>query len=163
MTVQDTSPADVSAEELDALLAAARALVAVAIASVVELEDQLPLTQFRALVVLVEEGPINATVLAGKLAINPSSVTRLADRLIADGLLRRAQNPLNRREVLLAPTTRGRRTVDRVMARRRADLAKILGELSATDRTATATALRRFADAAARFPTPPLPAGWPFA
>lgn len=154
---------DVSPEDIDALLAAARALVAIAVASVTEMEDQLPLTQFRALVVLVDEGPINATVLAAKLGINPSSVTRLADRLIADGMLRRAQNPLDRREVLLAVTAPGRRTVEQVLARRRADLGQILGGLSAPDRQATTTALRRFADAAASYPNPPLPAGWPFA
>jgi DNA-binding MarR family transcriptional regulator len=45
--------------------------------------------QYRALVVLAVRGPQRPTALAEALAVHPSTITRLCDRLVAKRLVRR--------------------------------------------------------------------------
>lgn len=145
------------------MLSASQALTAVTVASLDTLAEPMSLVQFRALVVLNAEGPLNVTALATRLGVNPSSVTRLGDRLVVTGQLDRTQNPGNRREVRLAISKKGRRNVNRVLSRRRTDLQAILDSLEPAERVAVATAFGRFALAAGemgphRWPTVgPLP------
>jgi DNA-binding MarR family transcriptional regulator len=133
---------------LDAPLAALRAMVAIADSTVERSAEQLTLTQFRALRVVGERTPVTMGRVAEQLAMNPSTVTRACDRLIAVGLLHKAQNPLNRRETLLAPTARGRQLVDRVDLERRRALAAVLDHLDDDVRSSVLSAFAQFAEAA---------------
>jgi DNA-binding MarR family transcriptional regulator len=131
--------------DVDAFISASRAIVALAVASLAELDDRISLTQFRALVVLDDVGTMKAAELADRLGTSASSVTRMCDRLVADRLLRRVENPANRREVLLTATANGSRLVERVLARRRLGVQRILDHLNADERAATIRAFEVFA------------------
>ena len=73
-----------SAEEVvDAVLRASRVLVAVAVRSLAAVDHDVTLPQYRALVVLASRGPQRPSALAEALAVHPSTITRLCDRLVA--------------------------------------------------------------------------------
>jgi DNA-binding MarR family transcriptional regulator len=135
------------ADGTDEALSVLRAMVAIADSTLADVTE-LTLTQVRALRVVVERTPVTMGAVARELAVNPSSVTRACDRLLALDLLHRAQNPSNRRETLLAPTTAGRQVLDRVDHDRRAVLSAILGRLDPAARDAVTSAFAVFAEAA---------------
>ncbi len=130
-----------------AALAVLGAMVTIADSTVGRNTEQLTLTQFRALRVVAARTPVTMGKVARELALNPSSVTRACDRLVALNLLEKAPNPLNRRETLLAPTGPGRQLVERVDRDRRQTLAAVLRQLDADARDAAIAAFERFADA----------------
>jgi DNA-binding MarR family transcriptional regulator len=131
----------------DAALAVLRAMVTIADSTVERNTEQLTLTQFRALRVVVDRTPVTMGRVARELALNPSSVTRACDRLVTLKLLEKAPNPLNRRETLLAPTAPGRQLVDRVDRDRRRVLGSVLHRLDAGTRAGVIAAFERFAGA----------------
>jgi DNA-binding MarR family transcriptional regulator len=131
--------------DVEVFISASRALVALAVASLAELDDHISLAQFRALVVLTDMGTMKSAELADRLGTSASSVTRMCDRLVADRLLRRVENPSNRREVLLSATANGTRLVERVLARRRLGVRRILDRLDDVERVATVRAFEVFA------------------
>jgi DNA-binding MarR family transcriptional regulator len=131
----------------DAALAVLRAMVMIADSTVERNTEQLTLTQFRALRVVVDRTPVTMGRVARELALNPSSVTRACDRLVTLNLLEKAPNPLNRRETLLAPSAAGRQLVDRVDRDRRRVLADVLGRLDPAARASAIAAFERFAGA----------------
>jgi DNA-binding MarR family transcriptional regulator len=138
----------------DALLSASRALVAVAARSIAAFADDVTLPQYRALVVLASRGPQSMGSLAAELGVHPSTATRLGDRLVVRRLARRTSAPDNRREVRLSLTTRGRRLVDDVTGKRRAELARVVARIPPNARRTTIDAMRTFADAAGEIPDP---------
>ncbi len=87
----------------DAVLLASRALVGVAARSLAEVEDEVTLPQFRALVVLASHER-NLGELAEALDVHPSSATRLCTRLEAKGLITRRPATQSRRELLVSLT-----------------------------------------------------------
>src|ERR1700742_2298617 len=96
----------VPAEQVQAVVEASRALIGVSLLSLAEMDEQVTLLQFRALVALAD-GPLKASELADRAGTSASTVTRLCDRLVADGLLHRVENPRSRREGLLSITAAG--------------------------------------------------------
>jgi DNA-binding MarR family transcriptional regulator len=133
---------------VDAVLRASRVLVAVAARSLAAVDHDVTLPQYRALVVLGSRGPQRPTALAEALAVHPSTVTRLCDRLVAKRLVHRGESRENRREVSIRLTPKGRRLVDDVTARRRHEIAAIVANIPAGDRAATVHALHALGDAA---------------
>lgn len=133
----------------DAVLLSSRALVAVASRSIAAIDDDVTLPQFRALVVL--DGAVdglNVGGLANELRIQPSTATRLCDRLVRKGLAVRRIEPDNRREVLIVLTPAGRRLVREVTERRRDEIAVIMAKVPAAQRWAIVEALTAFRVAA---------------
>ncbi|MFE9649157.1 MarR family winged helix-turn-helix transcriptional regulator [Streptomyces sp. NPDC006365] len=130
-----------------AVLTASRLLVAVSARSLAEVEERVTLPQFRMLVVLSTRGATKLVMLADLLQVAPSTAMRMVDRLIATGLADRQANPANRRETLLRLTEEGRRTVEDVTARRRAEIASIVARLTPTQRLALIEALAAFNEA----------------
>jgi DNA-binding MarR family transcriptional regulator len=135
-------------EVVDAVLAASRALVAVAARSLSGLPEGVTLPQYRALVVLASRGPQTVGALADALDIAPSTATRLCDRLVAKRLIRRAPSPQSRRVVVISLAARGRHLVDGVTARRRRDIERIVATLDPSERDAVIAAFDAFTDAA---------------
>lgn len=132
-----------------AVLTASRALLAVVARSIAPELDRVTVPQFRVLVVLSTAGaPVRNRDLAEALGVHPSTFTRNADRLVAAGWVRRAQNPDNRRETLVSLTAAGRRLVDRVTARRRDEIREILAQLTPSERILVLEAMTAFARAA---------------
>jgi DNA-binding MarR family transcriptional regulator len=132
-------------DDVQATLTASRALSGVVARSLADVLDVVTLPQFRALVVLCAEGPLRSGVLAERLGIHQSTFTRLADRLVAQGWVRREANAESRREVLVDLTDAGRDLVTRVMEARTKDVARILRRASAEDRAAIRAGFEAFA------------------
>jgi DNA-binding MarR family transcriptional regulator len=153
--------ADATTDELvDTVLAASRALVAVAARSLAAAGDEVTLPQYRALVVLAACGPQGTAELAAALAVNPSTVTRMCDRLVRRGLVRRHRQAGDRRSVRIALTAAGRGLVAEVTQRRRAELARLLAALPPGQREPVIAAFRAFATAAGELPQPGAALGW---
>ena len=110
------------AEVVDAVLRASRVLVSVAVRSLAAVDQDVTLPQYRALVVLASRGPQRPSELAEALAVHPSTITRLCDRLAAKRLVHRAESAASRREVVIELAPRGRRLVDTVTERRRVEI-----------------------------------------
>lgn len=133
----------------DAVLSSSRALVAVASRSIAAVDDSVTLPQFRALVVLDRaEAGLNVGELARELRIQPSTATRLCDRLVRSRLARRRVNPANRREVTILLTAAGREVVAEVTRRRRREIASIMAKVPPAQRAAIIDALTVFREAA---------------
>ncbi|MBW8706059.1 putative HTH-type transcriptional regulator YusO [Streptomyces sp. MBT84] len=149
-----------------AVLTASRLLVSVSARSLAEVEERVTLPQFRLLVVLATRGATKLVALADLLQVAPSTAMRMVDRLIAAGLADRQTNPDNRRETLLRLTDEGRKAVEDVTARRRAEIAAIVAQLAPVQRAALIEALTVFNEAGGEPPTPgaadpePHPLGW---
>lgn len=136
------------ASDVDAVVLASRALLAVVARTISPALEQLSLPQFRVLVVLVGAGPHRVGALAERLGSVTSTFSRAVDRLEAAGWVSREANPDSRREVIVRATDAGRELVERVTALRRQELTAILGSLSDEELAGVATAFRRFADVA---------------
>ncbi len=155
------APARTDHDELvDTVLAASRALVAVAARSLEATGDEVTLPQYRALVVLAARGPQGTAELAAALAVNPSTATRMCDRLVRKGLVRRHRQAGDRRSVRIALTAAGRDLVAEVSRRRRAELARLLGALPTDQHEPVIAAFRAFAAAAGELPQPGAALGW---
>lgn len=151
MAERDTDTGFEDVDDVDgvtrAVLAASRLLMAVSARSLAAVEDGVTLPQFRMLVVLSTRGATKLVALADLLQVAPSTAMRMVDRLIAAGLADRQANPGNRRETLLRLTPEGRRTVEYVTARRRAEIAAIVEKLRPVQRLALIEALAAFNEA----------------
>src|ERR1700742_1567627 len=123
MNVVAGDPTPQGESVLDAVLTASRVLVAIAARSLADVADEVTLTQYRSLVVLASRGPQSSAALADELGVTPSTVSRLCDRLVRKGLVRRREDRRDRRAVRLALTPAGRELVDAVTERRRTEIA----------------------------------------
>ena len=137
-----------SADQIDAVLRASRALVGIAAASIADADDVVTVPQFRVLVMLHTRGPLNLAAVAAGLDVNPSNASRTCDRLSKAGLLDRRELPEDRRNVTLTLTDAGRRLVDSVTRHRRVVIERVLRKMSAPERDRLAKALSVFATAA---------------
>jgi DNA-binding MarR family transcriptional regulator len=135
-------------------------LVGVAARSLAEVAEDVTLPQYRALVVLRGRGPVGMSELADELSAAPSTITRLCDRLVRKGLVRRDHRPANRREVVAEITEEGRELVDRVTRRRRQEIGRIVEHVPPSRRTAMVRALRAFSEAAGEAPDQAWSSGW---
>ncbi|MFJ5675622.1 MarR family winged helix-turn-helix transcriptional regulator [Streptomyces sp. NPDC093097] len=131
-----------------AVLTASRVLVGVSARSLAATEDTVTLPQFRLLVTLSVHDDTNLSAVAELLGVNPSTAMRMIDRLTTAGLTKRHPNPANRRESLIQLTEDGRRIVDEVTARRRAEIATIVSHMDPAHGQALIDALTAFAHAA---------------
>ncbi|MGH9020911.1 MAG: MarR family winged helix-turn-helix transcriptional regulator [Acidimicrobiales bacterium] len=148
------------AELVDAALTASRVLVAVAARSMAEHESEVSLPQYRALVILASRGPQRPVDLADALGIDPSTATRLCDRLVRKRLISRRRPGGDRRVVQLDLTLRGRRLVDEITRRRRAEVERIVMRVPATERDDLVRSFQALARAAGEVPEDEWPRGW---
>ncbi|HUI04284.1 MAG TPA: MarR family transcriptional regulator [Acidimicrobiales bacterium] len=144
----------------DAVLSASRVLVAVAARSLAEHEDEVSISQYRALVLLASRGPQRPVDLAEALAIDPSTATRLCDRLVHKRLISRRRQGADRREVRLDLTARGQQLVESVTARRRLEIERVLKTIPASERPGLARAFALFAAHAGEIPEAQWPRSW---
>ncbi len=139
-------------EELDelvtALLTASRVLVGVSANSLAGLHGGVTITQFRTLVVLGGHGATRLNRLAERLGVNASTALRTVDKLVAGGFVKRRENDQDRREVVIEPTTRGKRLVDQVTVQRRAAIEDIVAAMPVEHHRHLVDALLAFSAAA---------------
>lgn len=115
---------------MEALQQVTRDLLGLAVRSVDEV-GEVSLPQMRLLFALRDEGQTSCTHLAHVLGVSGSSVTRLADRLVASGHLARTGDPQSRSRVLLALTGHGVEVIEAVLAWRSRELTRALRSLDA--------------------------------
>jgi len=132
---------------VDAVLAASRVFVAVASKAVANAEPQVTLPQFRTLVLLDARGRLSVAELADALGVVPSTASRMCDRLVTKGLIRRAASRSNRRQVMLNLSERGRALLAESTRQRKREIAELLSTISPTDQKRLARALRRLVEA----------------
>ena len=92
------------------------------------LEHDLSLAEFVALRQL-QRGSLTVAEAADCLHLSPSAASRAIDRLVRDGLIRREENPDDRRQKLITMTTAGRELLgdmDAVFAERQRQLVSVL-------------------------------------
>ncbi len=154
--VDSSGPQDV----VEAVVRASRSLVGVAARSLAGLEEEITLAQYRMLVLLGSRGAQRVADLAHALDVNPSTATRMCDRLVTKRLVRRYRTTQDRRSVRVAATPAGRELVDRVTERRRQEIRRIVASMSPETRQPLIDALRAFADAAGDVPDQSWSAGW---
>jgi DNA-binding MarR family transcriptional regulator len=139
-------------EEVDAVMSAARVLVAVTAQSVTSVEDQVTLPQLRILVMIASRGPQNLASVAQALGVHPSNATRRCDKLVEAGLVHRSEDPTDRRNMVLQLTPSGRQIVQRMTEHRRAAVEGVLAKMPTTLRGDLVPALLAFAQAAGELP-----------
>lgn len=137
---------------VDALLATSRAIVGIAVRSLAGSGVDVTLPQYRALAVLAAQGPQRIVDIAAELGVNPSTGTRMCERLVRKGLIDRRRIGADRREVQLTLTDEGMRVVADVTGRRRAELAQLVDALP-VDSLEPALAMLRDLAAVAGEPT----------
>jgi DNA-binding MarR family transcriptional regulator len=144
----DAATMDESVDAItDALLTASRLLVAISARSIALVDDTITIPQFRTLVILSNEGPINLATLAGLLDVQPSTTGRMVERLVSAGLIDRQPHPSSRRELVAELTSRGRTIVKRVTANRRKELARVVEQMPQRERRGLVRALTAFTNA----------------
>lgn len=148
METQNPPATDESVDAItDALLTASRLLMAISTDSIARVDETITIPQFRTLLILSNQGPVNLGTLAALLHVQPSTTGRMIDRLVIAGLIDRRPHPTSRRELLAALTPRGRKVVQRVIAHRRAEIARIVENMPAAQRRGLVRALTAFTTA----------------
>lgn len=145
---------------VDAVLSASRVLVAVAARSLADAGEDVTLTQYRSLVVLASRGPQTVAELAELLAVTPPTASRLCERLVKKGLIRRRAGQRDRRQVHVTLTATGRELIDAVTIRRRREIAELLAPIPLETQRNVAIALADLAEAAGEVPEQDWSAGW---
>lgn len=147
---------------VEAVLSASRVLVAIAARSLADLDEaeDVTLTQYRSLVVLASRGAQGMASLAEALGVTPPTASRLCDRLLRKGLVRRRTDRNDRRQVRVALTESGRRLVDVVMERRRREIADLLQAVPQDARRSVVAGLQQLAEAAGEVPEQHWSSGW---
>ena len=106
-------------------------------------EHELSSTEFTALIRTTDAGGITGAQLARALGMRSSSVTALADRLEARGLVARRAHPDDRRVVSLHATRRGLAVVKRAIGPLLEQLVALAQQLEADERALIAAFLDR--------------------
>ncbi len=143
-----------------AVLSASRVLVAIAARSLSDAGEEVTLTQYRSLVILAARGPQGVAALAEAVAVTPPTASRLCDRLVRKGLVRRRTDRRDRRQVRVGLTEAGWRLVDTVTERRRREIAGLLASIPQQDQRPVAAALQQLAKAAGEVPEQDWSTGW---
>lgn len=137
---------------MDAILRASRVFIAVVAKSIADIEDLVSYPQWRILVIIATRGPQTHRAIAADLGVHPSNATRAVNKLEAAGLVRREEDPQDRRFHRLQLTDGGQALVSRVMAQRRHALNEVTSRMNDEDRLHLAAAMSAFAEAAGETP-----------
>ncbi len=106
--------------------------------------EHLTLHQFHLLKLITLNGKHQIGEVADFLGVSPPAATKNIDKLEGLGLVARTPCAQDRRAVLLAPSRRGHRLVDRYEARKRERLAPVLDAFSAEELDHLVRLLERF-------------------
>jgi DNA-binding MarR family transcriptional regulator len=114
-----------------------------------DMPQRLSLPQLRAMLVIKRSGGVTVTALAEAMDASPSSASRLGDRLVAAGLVRRSTNASDRRGFLLQLSADGAAVLDRLSEARTQHITVLLERMSPQARHALLTGLLELGQAAA--------------
>jgi DNA-binding MarR family transcriptional regulator len=147
-STEDESGPGLAPATADVLQAATRVLAGVALRSLDVLDSAVTLPQFRLLAVLADLGPAPSGQAARTLGLDPSTVTRLADRMVAAGHVIRGTSPQHRGVVTLELTASGRELVMAAEGWRHRELARIMARLTVGERAEVVAGLELLVGAA---------------
>jgi DNA-binding MarR family transcriptional regulator len=133
---------------IETLQAVTRVLTGVALRSVDVLGGAVTLPQLRMLAVLAQLGRARSVQVARALGLEASTVTRLADRMVAAGHVTRGSEPGHRGVVTLELSASGQDLVRQVADWREQELTRILRKLAPASRAQLTTVLGQLVDAA---------------
>ena len=153
--------AEADRAERETVLLATRALVGIAARSLASISDDVSLAQYRVLVLIEGRGPQTVGELAQSLDVNPSTVTRVCDRLADKKLIRRHAPANDRRTIRVELSAHGRRLVEQVMNRRRSYIDQTLNRMAVESRKRLVESLTEFAAAAGELSDQAWTLGWP--
>ena len=140
-STRDHGAPELDPETASVLQTATRILAGVALRSLDVLDDEVTLPQFRLLAVLADLGPVPTGKAARTLGLDPSTVTRLADRMVAAGHVTRGTDPRHRGVVTLDLTPSGRDLAAAADGWRRRELAQLMARLTPAEQETVTTAL----------------------
>jgi DNA-binding MarR family transcriptional regulator len=160
MNAHKPAPVTLPSSVVDAVLSASRVFVAIAARSLADTAEEVTLAQYRTLVVLASRGPQTLAGLASNIAVTPATATRMCDRLVRKGLIRRTHERGDRRAIRLDLTTSGRSLVDTVTRRRRKEIQSLLKSIPAAEQSTVVDALRLFTEASGEVPDQDWATGW---
>jgi DNA-binding MarR family transcriptional regulator len=149
MAPRETTKLD---RQVDTVMEASRAFVALVAQTLAEGEVALTLPQWRVLAIVNRYGPQNLKAIAHWMGVHPSTATRACDALVASGLLDRREDPLDRRRIVLTLSENGQDLADSLLHHRRQAIAGVLRAMPATRRSRVAEAMREFAEAVGDVP-----------
>ena len=142
------------------MLSASRVLVALAARSLGDLDEEVTLSQYRMLVVLASRGPQGVAAIAESLGVTSPTASRLCERLVRKGLVRRRTDRNDRRQVRVDLTESGRHLVDVVTERRRKEIAALLRSVPRDAQQSMVAGLQRLTEAAGEVPEQDWSRGW---
>ena len=93
-------------------------------------ETGLGLSDFAVLEALLHKGPLPVNVIGPKVNLTPGSISVAVDRLVAKGLVSRAESSLDRRVRIVALTPRGKSVITPVFRAHAATMERVFSGLS---------------------------------
>lgn len=127
MTLDVNNAVDNPVDDItDAVITASRLLEAISARCLAEVDESITVPQFRALLVLSSHGPANLATLASRLDVQPSTIGRMIERLVAAGFINRRDHPTSRRELVVDLNRQGRKVVNDVLALRHEQFTRLV-------------------------------------
>jgi DNA-binding MarR family transcriptional regulator len=160
MQSEDAATDALPSSLVDAVLSASRVFVAIAVRSLADTAEEVTLAQYRTLIVLASRGPQTLAGLAANLEVTPATATRMCDRLVRKGLIRRTHERGDRRAVRLDLTTSGRELVNAVTRRRRREIRLLLKSVPVVEQSAIVHALNLLTRLGGEVPEQDWSTGW---
>ena len=93
-------------------------------------ETDLGLSDFAVLEALLHKGPLPVNVIGAKVNLTPGSISVAVDRLVAKGLVSRAESSQDRRVRSVALTLRGKSVIKPIFRAHAATMEKVFSGLS---------------------------------
>lgn len=158
---EDLAPVEIEQRSfVDAVLLSSRVLVAIAARSLADAAEEVTLTQYRTLVVLASRGPQSLAGLAEAVGVTPATATRMCDRLVRKGLIRRTHERDDRRSIRVTLSAKGRELVDGVTQRRRDEIRVVLDAVPEAERPSLIRSLELLSLAGGEVPQQDWTTGW---
>src|SRR3954447_14231384 len=145
---QPLTDGTVGVGDIEPLIESSEVITGIIVHSLPEVNSGVTVPQLRVLVMLSQDERVNVNAVAAELGVNASNASRTCDRLVERGLLRRKDDPADRRRVLLSLTKTGHRLITTVMDHRRREFAEIVADMRDTDRRGLMRSLQAFTTAA---------------
>lgn len=130
--------------DIDAVLAACRALVGISARSLSAVSDDVSMLELRMLTVTASRGALSLSELAAAVGMHMSRASRGCERMVQEGLLDRTIDPDDRRTMRLTVTRAGRAILRRVADTRRNAVAPALAAMPVAERARLTDALAAF-------------------
>jgi MarR family 2-MHQ and catechol resistance regulon transcriptional repressor len=111
-------------------------------------------SDFAVMEILLHKGPLPVNTLGAKVALTSGSATAAIDRLSAKGLVRRADDPHDRRARIVHLTTKGKALIESAFRNHESDMEAAANGLSASERQTLITLLKKLGKSADRKSAP---------